>query len=100
MPPVNLLTVVYVSGDGSAICQLSDFPSAEARQNFENYLLGFQPTFLGEWFQLPTAAEVQAAINETWNLGGQAYDLPYRNPGEALSKPKIFSGANREPIMT
>jgi hypothetical protein len=100
MPPVNRLTVVYIFGDGSAIRQLSDFPTAEARQNFENYLLGFKPTFLGEWFQLPSGADVQAAINETWKLGGQAYNLPYRHPGEALSKRKIFSGTDRDPVVT
>lgn len=39
MPPVNRYTVAFMNDDGNAYPQLSDFPSPEAREKFENTFL-------------------------------------------------------------
>lgn len=39
MPPVNRYTVAFMNDDGNAYPQLSDFPSPEAREQFENTFL-------------------------------------------------------------
>ena len=85
MPPVNRCIVVFMTGDGSVRRQLSDFKSAEIREEFENFLLSIIGTqMFGDWYRLPNAIDVNAGISKTLQLGGQCYDLPYRNAGEGI----------------
>ena len=68
-----------MTGDGSAICQLSYFKSAEIHEVFENL-------FFRDWYCLLNANDVNDGITKMWELGGQYYDLPYtaRPNGEGI----------------
>jgi hypothetical protein len=85
MAPVNRCIVAFMDGDGSASRQLSDFPTAEKREEFENYLLSLKATMFGDWYKLPSSNETRAGITKTWALGGNCYDLPYRTQGEGFA---------------
>ena len=84
MPPVNRCIVAFMTGDGSSIRQLSDFKTAEIREEFENFLLSMGAHMFGDWYNLPNGVDVNAGITKTWQLGGQCYDLPYRPHGEGI----------------
>ena len=75
-----------MTGDGSAIRQLSDFKFAEIHEVFENFLLSIGAHMFGDWYCLPNANDVNDGITKTWELGGQYYDLPYtaRPNGEGI----------------
>jgi hypothetical protein len=73
-----------MNNDGSASRQLSDFPFAEMREQFENYLLSLGATMHGDWYQLPSVNEISVGITTTWEMGGQCYELSYRTSGEGI----------------
>jgi hypothetical protein len=85
MAPVNRYTVAFITGDGSTTRQLSDFPTAEKREELVNYLLSLKATTFGDWYKLPTVDNVHAGIQKTEDLKGNCYDLPYRKQGEGFS---------------
>ena len=78
MTPVNRCIVAFMDGNGDASRQLSDFPTAEKREEFENYLLHLGATMFGDWYKMPSVNETVAGITKTWELGGVCYDLMYR----------------------
>ena len=84
MTPVNRCIVAFMDGNGDASRQLSDFPTAEKREEFENYLLHLRATMFGDWYKLPSVNETHAGITKTWELGGVCYDLLYRRQGEGF----------------
>ena len=92
MAPVNRCTVAFMDGDGSASRQLSDFPTAVIREEFENYLLSLHAIMFGDWYKLPSVNDTRAGITKTWALGGICYDLPYRPQGEGFAYLSIFTG--------
>ncbi|KAF8621729.1 hypothetical protein AX15_007530 [Amanita polypyramis BW_CC] len=87
MPPVNRLLVGFIVDNGNRNRQLSDFKTAEAREEFEHYLLSLGGVKFGEWYKLPGMDEKQKGIAKTLELGGNCYDMPFRFKRKAFSVP-------------